>query len=93
MGKPKLVTFMPLPLDIQISQIFSGRIDPSKVDIVTVPPNSSEKEVHQAVAGATVILTPPIRTFNRKLLEHAKGVKLFQFAGAGYDNIVHLKTS
>jgi hypothetical protein len=44
MEKPRLVSFLPVPLDFQISQIFSNRIDPSKVEIVHVPGNSSEKE-------------------------------------------------
>ena len=87
MEKPRLVTFMPPPLDIQISQIFSNRIDPSKVEIVHVPGNSSEKEACQAVVNATILLSPPGRHFNRKLLKAAEGVKLVQTISVGYDFI------
>ena len=78
---------MPPPLDFQISQIFSNRIDPSKVEIVHVPGNSSEKEACQAVVNATIILSPPVRQFNRKLLKAAEGVKLIQTISVGYDFI------
>jgi lactate dehydrogenase-like 2-hydroxyacid dehydrogenase len=87
MYKPKLVSFMPQPLNVQITHIFSNRINPSKVDIVPIPRNASEDEASQAVKGATVILSPPIRHFNRKLLQAAKGVQLIQAISVGYDFI------
>jgi lactate dehydrogenase-like 2-hydroxyacid dehydrogenase len=87
MDKPKLVTFLPMPVDFQINHIFSNRIDPSKVDIVRVSRNSSEDEACQAVTDATIILCPPIRHFNRKILEAAKGVQLLQVISVGYDFI------
>ena len=87
MDKPKVVTFLPPPLDFQITHIFSNRIDPSDVDIVHVPINASEDEACQAVANATVILSPPVRHFNRRILEAAKGVKLIQTISVGYDFI------
>ena len=59
MNKPKLVTFLPPPLDFQLSHTFSNRIDPSKVEIVHVPIDASEEKVYQAVANATIILAPP----------------------------------
>lgn len=87
MDKPKLVTFMPQPLDFQITRVFSNRLDPMKIEIVKVPRNSSEDEACEAVVGATVILSPPIRRLNRKILEAAKGVQLLQAVSAGYDFI------
>jgi len=87
MDKPKFVTFLPPPVDFQINHMFSNRIDPSQVDIVHVPIKASEDEVCQALLGATVILLPPIRHINRKMLEAARGVKLIQVISVGYDFI------
>jgi len=87
MNKPKLVTFLPPPLDFQLSHIFSNRIDPSKVDVVHVPIDATEEKVYQSVANATIILATPVRHFNQQILEAAKGVKLIQTISVGYDFI------
>jgi len=87
MNKPKVVTFLPAPLDFQLSHIFSNRLDPSIVDLVQVTRDSSEDEACQTVVGASVILLPPIRHINRKILKAAKGVKLIQVISVGYDFI------
>lgn len=76
-----------MPIDFQLTHVFSNRIDPSDVDIVQVPTKASEDEVCQTVTGATVILLPPIRHINRKMLEAARGVKLIQIISVGYDFI------
>ncbi|MGD2201228.1 MAG: hypothetical protein PVJ38_06340 [Candidatus Bathyarchaeota archaeon] len=52
-----------------------------------VPSNASDDEACKSVAGATVILSPPIRHFNRKILEAAKGLRLLQTISVGYDFI------
>jgi phosphoglycerate dehydrogenase-like enzyme len=85
MNKPKLVTFLPPPIDFQVTHIFSNRIDPSKVEIVHVPRNASEEEICLAVAGTTVILATPVHSLKRKILEAARGVKLIQVISVGYD--------
>jgi len=85
MDRPKLITFLPAPIDFQITHVFSNRIDPSQVEIVQVPLNASEDEACKAVVGATVVLSPPVRHINRRLLEAARGAKLFQTISVGYD--------
>ena len=87
MNKPKVVTFLPAPLDFQLSHIFSNRLNPSIIDLVQVTRDSSEDEACQTVVGASVILLPPIRHINRKILKAAKGVKLIQVISVGYDFI------
>ena len=87
MDKPKLVTFLPMPIEYQLSHMFSNRIDPSKVDVVHIPMNTSDDEACKALSDATVIMCPPIRPINRKLLEASKGVQLFQVVSVGYDFI------
>ncbi len=87
MNRPKLVSFLPPPIDFQITHIFSNRIDPSQVEIVHVPRNASEEEICRAVAGTTVILATPVHRLNRKILEAAKGVKHLQTISVGYDYI------
>jgi lactate dehydrogenase-like 2-hydroxyacid dehydrogenase len=87
MNKPKVVTFMPLPLDFQLTHIFYNRLDPSKFNIVRVPPDASEDETCKAVAGATAILATLKPYFNRRILEAAQGVKLIQTISVGYDFI------
>jgi phosphoglycerate dehydrogenase-like enzyme len=87
LNRPKVVTFLPPPLEFQKEHIFSNRFDPSKVDLVHVPRDASEEEACKIVSGATVILAPPIRRFNRRLMQAAKGVKLLQAISVGYDFI------
>jgi phosphoglycerate dehydrogenase-like enzyme len=87
MNKPKVVTFLPPPLEFQLTHTFSNRLAPSKVDVVHVPIDASEEEVRQAVTNATILLSPPVRNFGRKILEAANGVKLIQTISVGYDFI------
>jgi lactate dehydrogenase-like 2-hydroxyacid dehydrogenase len=87
MDKPKVVTCLPPPLDFQRIHIFSNRLVPTEVELVHAPLDASEEKVHQAVSNSTVILSEPVRHFNRKVLETARGVKLLQTISVGYDFI------
>jgi lactate dehydrogenase-like 2-hydroxyacid dehydrogenase len=87
MGNPKIVSYIPQPLERQKSW-FLKYVDPSKVDFIVGDCESSEDEVCKAVSGSTLILASPVTPFlNRKVLESAKGVKLIQFASVGYDRV------
>jgi lactate dehydrogenase-like 2-hydroxyacid dehydrogenase len=85
LSKQKVVTFLPPPLDFQRTHIFSNRLDSPDVELVHVPVDASEEEACQKVSNATVLLSPPIRHFNRRLIEAAKGAKLIQTISVGYD--------
>jgi phosphoglycerate dehydrogenase-like enzyme len=87
MNKSKVVTFLPPPLEYQLSHVFSNRLDLSKIDVVHVPIDASEEEAHQAVSNATILLSPPVRHFSRKILEAANRVKLIQTISVGFDFI------
>ncbi len=85
LSKPKVVTFLPPPLEFKLTHIFSNRLDPSEVELVLVPVDTSEEDVCQKVVNSTVILSTPIRYFNRRLIEAAKGAKIIQTISVGYD--------
>jgi len=87
MGNPKIVSYIPQPIERQKSW-FLKYIDPSKVDFFVEDCESSEDDVCKAVTGSTLILASPRTPFlNRRVLESAKGVKLVKFASVGYDRI------
>jgi phosphoglycerate dehydrogenase-like enzyme len=66
---------------------FSGRVDPSLIDIVVMPRWASEEEVSESVRGATVIMKGPGTFLNRRILQAAEGIRLIQFGSVGYDSI------
>ena len=87
MGKFKIVSYIPQPLELQKSW-FLRYVDPSKVDFIVEDCDSSEDEVCMAISGSNLILASPKTPFlNRRVLESAKGVKLVKFASVGYDRI------
>ena len=87
MANPKIVSYIPQPLELQKSW-FLKYVDPSKVDFIVGDCESSEDEVCKAVSGSTLILASPVTPFlNRRILESAKGVKLVKFASVGYDRV------
>jgi phosphoglycerate dehydrogenase-like enzyme len=66
---------------------FSGRVDPSVLDVVVIPEGASEEEVCESVRGATLILKGPGRLLNRRILEATEGIRLVQFGSVGYEAI------
>ena len=87
MGNPKIVSYIPQPIERQKSW-YLKYVDPSKVDFIAGDCESSEDEVCNAVSGSTLILASPATPFlNRRILESAKGVKLIKFVSVGYDRV------
>jgi lactate dehydrogenase-like 2-hydroxyacid dehydrogenase len=82
----KIVTLLSFPLEMQ-KKWFKEFLDPSSFELVQVSEYASEKEICEAVKGATCIFHGPGRFIDRQVLESAKGTQLFQFGSIGYDNI------
>ena len=87
MGVPKIVSFMPFPVEAQRSWCLKY-VDPSEVEFSVESIDLSEDEMCEAVSDADMILAVPMTPFmSRRVLEAAKKLKLVKFGSVGYDRI------
>ncbi len=87
MGVPKIVSFMPFPVEAQRSWCLKY-VDPSKVEFTVKSTDLSEDEMCEAVSDADMILAVPMTPFmSRRVLEAAKKLKFVKFGSVGYDRI------